>query len=190
MQLVLGSSSPYRRKQLQSLGYEFEISKPEIDETPGPGETAPALVTRLAHEKAQAVAALYPQAAVIGADQVALCGSQILGKPGTPERAIAQLLELSGSSVTFLSAVCVIAPGHSLAHTEPTDIDFRDLTRTEIERYVTLDDPLDCAGAIRSESRGPHLFDRVQSNDPTALLGLPLIRLAAMLRTVGLNPLT
>ena len=189
MRLVLGSSSRYRREQLTSLGYAFETQRPGIDESPADDETPAELVARLAASKAAAVASRRPDAVVIGADQVCVCDDEILGKPGTRERAVAQLVRLSGREVVFLSAIHVRTRDEGITHIEPTEVSFRTLSEREIANYVDLDNPLDCAGAIRSEGRGPLLFEHVKTADPSAIIGLPLIRLGEILRGFGLNPL-
>ncbi|MFP6795546.1 MAG: nucleoside triphosphate pyrophosphatase [Pseudomonadales bacterium] len=190
MQLILGSSSPYRRTQLEALAYVFDTDIPLIDEAPHDDEAPSDLVARLAREKAEVVSQRHTKAVVIGADQVATMGSIILGKPLTVARAIEQLTTLSGRSAEFLSAICVLEPGGRVhTHMEPTRVSFRRFEIGEIEQYVTLDQPLDCAGGIRSEGLGFHLFEQVESEDPSALIGLPLIALTNILRTIGINPL-
>ena len=191
MQLILGSSSPYRRAQLETLAYVFDTDVPNVDEAPQQEEIPFDLVTRLAREKAQVIAQRHPQAVVIGADQVAAVGAATLGKPLTVKRAIEQLTTLSGQCAEFLSAICVVEPGgRTHSHVEPTRVTFRGLAVDEIEQYVALDQPLDCAGGIRSEGLGFHLIEQVESKDPSALIGLPLIALSKILRTIGINPLS
>ena len=190
MELVLGSSSPYRQAQLKTLGYAFNTEAPNIDEAAQRSEAPLELVTRLAGEKARLTAQRNPSAVVIGADQVAVVGTSILGKPLTVARAIEQLSRLSGERVDFLSAICVIEPiGRTHSHVEKTKVSFRDLETETIEQYVSLDQPLDCAGGFRSEGLGVHLVEHVESADPSALIGLPLIALSKILRTVGIDPL-
>ncbi|MEC9252800.1 MAG: nucleoside triphosphate pyrophosphatase [Pseudomonadota bacterium] len=190
MQLILGSSSPYRRAQLETLAYVFDTDVPNIDEAPEKEEPPFDLVARLSRKKAQVIAQRHPQAVVIGADQAAVVGIVTLGKPVTVARAIEQLTTLSGQSVDFLSAICVIEPGGRIhSHVEPTTVRFRALEIDEIEQYVALDQPLDCAGGIRSEGLGFHLIEQVESKDPSALIGLPLIALSKILRSLGINPL-
>ena len=191
MQLILGSSSPYRRAQLETLSYVFETDVPNVDEAPQQEEIPLDLVTRLAREKAQVIAQRHPHAVVIGADQVAAVGAATLGKPLTVKRAIEQLTTLSGQCAEFLSAICVVEPGgRTHSHVEPTRVTFRRLAIDEIEQYVALDQPLDCAGGIRTEGLGFHLIEQVESMDPSAVIGLPLIALSKILRTIGINPLS
>ena len=187
--LILASGSSYRREQLSAAGYEFETRPPNIDETPLPDESPSEIAKRLAYQKAIAVLTVCPSAVVIGSDQVCALDGQALGKPGTTEAAINQLQLLSNRTVTFHSAVAVLSANNSRQFIEPTEVVMRDLTLAEIENYVALDSPLDTAGAIKSEQRGSLLFSRVTSDDPSALIGLPLIRLAATLRDFGINPL-
>ena len=189
--LVLASSSRYRRELLARLGIEFHSASPDVDETPLPGEAPAALVLRLAAAKASKVAEGEAHAVVIGSDQVAVHEGKVLGKPGTVANAEAQLARLSGQRVDFLTGVALLNTdtGRLQTHTDRTTTTFRRLSKAEIRRYVELDQPLDCAGAIKSESRGVMLFERVQTEDPSAAIGLPLIRLAALLRNEGINPL-
>lgn len=189
LRLILASGSSYRREQLSTAGYEFDTRPPNIDETPLPDESPSEIAKRLAYQKAIAVLTVCPSAVVIGSDQVCALDDQALGKPGTAEAAIKQLQLLSNRTVTFHSAVAVLSAHNSDQFIEPTEVVMRDLTLTEIENYVALDSPLDTAGAIKSEQRGSLLFSRVTSDDPSALIGLPLIRLAATLRDFGINPL-
>ena len=185
--LVLASSSPYRAELLRRLQLDFEQIAPEIDEAIAPGEAAGDYVRRLAREKALAVASRHPDAIVIGSDQCSECQGQILGKPGTAERAIEQLTHSSGQRVTLFTAVAVYDPdsGHVEVAQVPTHVRFRRLGRSAIERYVHLEQPLDCAGAFRAEGLGISLFEGIQSDDPNALIGLPLIALTGLLARVG-----
>jgi len=185
--LVLGSSSRYRRELLARLRLPFTTASPDIDESCIGDETPRAQAMRLARHKAQAIALQYPDSCIIGSDQVASCGARRYGKPGTRDAAIVQLLELSGSKVTFDTALCVIDARNGALHEAvvPTEVVFRTLSKTEIERYVELDDPVDCAGAAKSESLGIALLERLGGDDPTALVGLPLIELSRMLRRIG-----
>ena len=199
-ELILASSSRYRQGLLRRLGLPFRALSPDIDETPLPGEAAAALVERLAAAKAAKVGADLGEAVVVASDQVAVTdspqGERILGKPGGRAKAIVQLAELSGREVRFLTSLCVQewvdgsrrAAGEQLA-AETTLVRFRNLSTAEIERYVDQDKPFDCCGAFRSEGLGAALLQRLECTDPSALVGLPLIRLCAMLRRVGLNPL-
>ena len=187
--LVLGSTSRYRRELLQRFGLPFDVVGPHVDETPQPNEAPAALAQRLALAKAQAVAAQRPEAIVIGSDQVADLHGQPLGKPGTHERAVAQLRQMSGQTVLFQTAVAVVCAATGLAACElaVVRVVFRDLTETEIERYLRAEQPYDCAGSAKSEGLGITLLDHIDNDDPTALIGLPLIRTARLLRLAGLQ---
>ncbi len=186
--LILASTSSYRRALLERLAVPFECIRPDADETPRPGESALALASRLARAKAESVARQDPCAAVIGSDQVAMLGEQKLGKPGTLERCIDQLTQSSGRDVVFVTAVHVVGGPTSAneSHVDRTVVRFRNLTRPEIERYVAADQPLDCAGGFKAESLGIALFERIESEDPTGLTGLPLIWLCGALRRAGI----
>jgi septum formation protein len=171
---------------LARLGLDFSINPADIDERPMPDESPRALALRLALEKARVVAARHPQACVIGADQVAgLDDGRILGKPGSVERAVEQIREMRGRRVTWHSGIALIGPDLERSDVVDTQIDIRRLGDDEIQRYVEVDRPLDCAGAMRSESLGIALVDRMASDDPTALIGMPLIRIADWLRSAG-----
>ncbi|MBL37408.1 MAG: septum formation protein Maf [Xanthomonadales bacterium] len=183
--LILASSSPYRAQMLDRLGLPFSTAASGIDETPAPGESPEALVRRLALEKARHVAPRHPDALIIGADQVSVLGDEILGKPGTRERAIEQIQRMSGRRVDYLSGIALIGPGIEQVDIVPTRLTYRDLDQAEIERYVDRDQPFDCAGAMRSESLGIALLETLSSDDPTALIGMPLIRIAQWLRAAG-----
>ena len=187
--LVLGSTSRYRRELLQRLGLPFTVAGPDVDETPLQGEAPRALALRLALAKAHAVAAQHPDAVVIGSDQVADLHGQPLGKPGTHERASAQLQRMSGETVIFQTAVAVVcaATGFEQVDLAPVEVRFRTLTGDEIERYLHAEQPYDCAGSAKSEGLGISLLDAILSDDPTALVGLPLIRTCRMLRAAGLT---
>lgn len=187
--LVLGSTSRYRRELLQRLHLPFEVAAPDVDETPAPGEAPRALALRLALAKARAVAAQHPEAVVIGSDQVADLAGEPLGKPGTHERATAQLQRMRGHTVVFQTAVAVVcqATGFEQMDLAPVEVRFRDLSDAEIERYLRAEEPYDCAGSAKSEGLGISLLDAIVSDDPTALVGLPLIRTARMLRAAGLT---
>jgi septum formation protein len=189
--LILASTSSYRRLLLERLRLPFTTESPKVDELPRAGESPRALAQRLATAKAEAVARLHPGACVIGADQVAECDDEVLGKPGTVERARAQLAICSGRVVSFHSAVRVVCHdrSQSQAHVDLTRVKFRVLDSDEIERYVEIDRPLDCAGSFRSEGLGIMLFERLETEDPTALIGLPLIWLAGALRRCGYDSL-
>ena len=187
--LILASGSRYRRQQLSSAGYEFEVKPPNVDESSRPSESPFDLAKRLAYQKAIAILTVCPNAVVVGSDQVCAYKDQALGKPGTVDAAIKQLQDMANHTVTFHSAVAVLSANNAKQFIVPTEVVMRDLTTPEIENYVALDSPLDTAGAIKSEQRGSLLFERVTSDDPSALVGLPLIRLAAALREFGINPL-
>lgn len=186
--LVLGSTSRYRRELLARLGLAFEAVSPEVDETPRAGEPPAALAARLALAKARTVAARHPRAIVIGADQVADLAGEPLGKPGTHERAAAQLARMSGQTVVFQTALAVVCleTGFEQADLAPVEVRFRALSAGEIERYLRAEAPYDCAGSAKSEGLGIALLDAIHSDDPTALVGLPLIRTARLLRAAGL----
>lgn len=185
--LVLGSTSRYRRELLQRLGLPFEVSAPEVDETPLPGETPAVLAQRLALAKAHAVAQRFPEAIVIGSDQVADLGGEPLGKPGTHERAVQQLRRMRGQTVVFQTALAVVchASGFERQDLAAVRVVFRDLQDEEIERYLRAEQPYDCAGSAKSEGLGIALLDRIDNDDPSALVGLPLIRTCQMLRAAG-----
>ncbi len=189
--LILASTSRYRRELLQRLPLPFQVQAPEVDETPQPGEMPQALACRLALAKAQAVAALQPEAVVIGSDQVADLEGEPMGKPGTHERAKAQLLRMSGRQLVFQTAVAVVcaATGFSQVRLVPVTVDMRELSEAEIEHYLALEQPYDCAGSAKSEGLGIALLEAVHSSDPTALVGLPLIATCELLRAAGLDPL-
>ncbi|MTD39899.1 septum formation inhibitor Maf [Erwinia sp. CPCC 100877] len=189
--IVLASTSPFRRMLLEKLGIPFICAAPEVDETPEPGESARQLVTRLAQAKAQALAERYPEHLIIGSDQVCVLEGSIAGKPHTAERAVAQLMQARGSIVTFYTGLALYnsASGQSQIECEPFDVHFRDLTESEIRRYVERERPLNCAGSFKSEGLGIALFDKLDGRDPNALVGLPLIALCRMLINEGCNPL-
>lgn len=187
MQLILASTSPYRRQLLARLHLPFDVEAPGVEETHRPGETPAATAERLALEKARAVAARHPDAWVIGSDQVAHCGKAVFGKPGTRDGAIAQLTQLSDKTVVFDTALSLVHGGlrrETLVRV-PTEVVFRPLERRAIERYVDLEQPFDCAGAAKSEGLGISLLRAIRGEDPTALVGLPLIALAELLRQAG-----
>lgn len=189
--LILGSTSRYRRELLERLRIPFEVRSPDIDESPLPGEAPAALASRLALAKAQAVAARHPGAVVIGSDQVADLDGQPVGKPGSHERAVEQLRAMSGRSVVFQTAVAVVRRDSGFAGSAlvPVTVRFRSLGEAEIERYLRIEQPYDCAGSAKSETLGIALLEAIESNDPTALVGLPLIKTCELLRAAGLDPL-
>ena len=182
--IVLASSSPYRRELLRRLLDEFECVSPDLDESPRTGEPPADLARRLAKQKAEAVAHDHPRAVVIGADQVAVLGERTVGKPGDHARALEQLLAAAGRSVRFLTAVCVLDPRtrQSHEHTDLTEVRFRRFERALADAYLRHDEPYDCAGSFRVEGAGPVLFEAVSTQDPTALVGLPMIWLAGVMR--------
>ena len=189
MQIVLASSSPYRRELLERFGLPFSVEPPNIDESPLPGETPSALALRLAAAKAQTVAERRPGAVVVGSDQVASLDGRIIGKPASGARAIRQLASFSGQRVEFLTGLAV-ARGESLrTHLDVTTARFQRFDGQRAERYVRRDNPLDCAGGIRFEGLGPLLLEGVDTEDPSAAIGLPLIALGRLLRLEGVDPL-
>jgi len=187
--IVLGSSSPYRRELLSRLKVEFDVDLPHVDETPRPGEAPRDIALRLAIETARAVAANHPDAAVIGSDQVADLAGEPLGKPGTHERAVQQLRRMRGQVVVFHTAVAVVCLATKFEQVDiaPVRVTFRDLGDDEIESYLLAEKPYDCAGSARSEGLGIALLESIENDDPTALVGLPLIRTCRMLRAAGVR---
>lgn len=183
---MLASTSRYRRALLERLQLPFEVESPGVDETALPAEGPRERALRLAVAKAQAVADRRPQAIVIGSDQVAACGAQLLDKPGDASRCRAQLASLSGRTADFHTACVLLVPGRPpVAHVDVTRVHFRSLGAAEIERYVEREQPYDCAGGFKAEGLGISLFTRLGSEDPTALIGLPLVWLAGALRAAG-----
>jgi len=189
--LILGSTSTYRRELLGRLGLAFQVDPADIDETPRPGEAPAALSERLALGKAEAVAARHLDAITIGSDQVAELDGQPIGKPGDHARAVAQLRSMRGRRVVFHTAVAVLRPatGFRQVVRVPVGVRFRELGDDEIEHYLRTEQPYDCAGSAKSEGLGIVLLDAIESDDPTALIGLPLIVTARLLRAAGLDPL-
>jgi septum formation protein len=187
--LILASTSRYRRELLARLLLPFEVHPPDVDETPLPDESPSALAERLALEKAVAVARRFPEAVVIGSDQVADLSGEPLGKPGDHARATAQLRRMRGQTLVFQTAVAVVcrATGFSQCELAPVRVVFRNLSDAAIERYLLAEQPYDCAGSAKSEGLGIALLDTIDSDDPTALVGLPLIRTANMLRAAGID---
>ncbi|MGH8188237.1 MAG: Maf family protein [Steroidobacteraceae bacterium] len=187
LKLVLASTSTHRKKLLERLGLPFTVAAPNVDETPLPGESAVELVRRLARSKAEVVAQRSTKSLVVGSDQLAVCGRDALGKPGSGDRAIAQLKSLSGQRVVFHTAIHVVnsESGANEGYVDLTTVHFRQLGDEEIRRYVARDKPYDSAGGFKIEALGISLFDRVDSLDPTALIGLPLIWLCSALRRHG-----
>lgn len=187
--LILASSSKYRKILLEKLGISFQCISPQVDETRNSGESPGALVKRLAIQKAAVVAENHPKSLVIGSDQLAVFRAQIIGKPGSHEKAVEQLTHFSGQTIDFLTAVSVqcVQSGYSEHHTDLTRVFFRHLKPDEIERYLQKEKPYDCAGAFKAESLGIVLFEKISSDDPTALTGLPMIHASNMLRQAGLQ---
>jgi septum formation protein len=186
--LILGSTSRYRRELLERLQLPFEVHAPQVDETPRAGEPPENLARRLALAKARAVAARYPQAVVIGSDQVADLEGEPLGKPGTHARAVEQLSRMRGRTVIFQTALSVVclARGFEMSDLAAVKVRFRALSDAEIDTYLRREEPYDCAGSAKSEGLGIALLESIENDDPTALVGLPLIRTARMLRAAGL----
>lgn len=183
--LILASTSVYRRELLERLRIPFEVVSPKVDETPLAGESTLDLALRLARAKAAAVAKIHPDAWVIGSDQVAdLCGAAI-GKPGNFERALAQLQLMRGASVTFHTALCLMHGDTETTVSIPTEVQFRKLSDEILEAYLLAEEPYDCAGSAKSEGLGISLLEAIKSDDPTALIGLPLIALSGLLRDAG-----
>ena len=183
--LILASTSPYRRQLLQRLGLAFDCARPEVDETPTADEPPVALACRLARQKALAVAAGHPGSWVIGSDQAASLDGRPLGKPGSHQAACAQLAAMSGRAVQFHTAVCLARDGQTLETCDTTTVHFRVLDADEIARYVAAEQPLDCAGSFKCEGLGISLFTAIDNQDPSALIGLPLIATCQLLRQAG-----
>ncbi len=201
-QIILGSSSKYRARALRTLGLELNIDfsqhPPTIDESPSRMESPRAIASRLALAKAKKIAQNNPGKVVIGSDQTGTCGDRILGKPGTPEAAIESLTYCSGKSATFYTGLAIyqcdaehqnVGGDRYTLDVETTHLQFRALTNAQIAKYVELDSPLDCAGAFRAEGLGIALFESIKADDPSALIGLPLIRLVSRLQEFGINML-
>ena len=191
-ELILASTSPYRRLLLEKLGIPFTCASPEVDELPLPAETPRHLVLRLAQAKAQALAEHFPHHLIIGSNQVCVLDGEITGKPHTEENARKQLKKASGNIVTFYTGLALYnsVNGQLQTECEPFDVHFRHLTEQEINHYVQKESPLNCAGSFKSEGLGIALFERLEGRDPNTLVGLPLIALCQMLRREGFNPLS
>lgn len=187
--VILASTSRYRRDLMNRLRLPFEVHSPEVDETPLPGESPSTLAQRLALAKAQAVARRFPDAVVIGSDQVADLNGEPLGKPGTHERAVEQLRRMRGQTLIFQTAVAVVcqATGFQQQDIAPVRVVFRELDDAAIEAYLRAEQPYDCAGSAKSEGLGIAILEAIDSDDPTALVGLPLIRTCRMLRSAGVD---
>jgi septum formation protein len=186
-ELILASTSTYRRDLLARLRVPFKVYAPDVDESPLPGEPASAMAQRLALAKARRVAGKFPESVVIGCDQVAESAGIAVGKPGTPEKAVSQLLGFSGKLAQFHTATSVvcIASAFEQCALDTTAVQFRELTEDEVRRYIALDKPMDCAGSFKTEAAGPMLMQSFSTQDPTAIIGLPLIALARLLRAAG-----
>ncbi|MGL6151353.1 MAG: Maf family protein [Aeromonas sobria] len=186
--LTLASTSRYRKALLEKLGLPFDCAAPDVDERPLAEESAQALVTRLARAKAQAIADGRDHGLIIGSDQVCVCDGRILGKPGTIDNAVAQLMAAQGRSVTFYTGLCVLDAATGQAHqlVEPFTVHFRPLDEAAIRRYVEAELPLDCAGSFKCEGMGIVLFKGLEGRDPNALIGLPLIGLIELLACHGI----
>ena len=189
--LILASTSRYRRELLERLRIPFRALSPDTDETPLPGEAPAALAERLALAKARALATTHPDAVVIGADQVADVDGVAIGKPGSHERAVEQLRAMSGRTIVFQTALAVVRASTGFAEVRrvPVAVRFRVLSDAEIEFYLRTEQPYDCAGSAKCETLGIALLEAIESDDPTALIGLPLIQTSALLRAAGLDPL-
>lgn len=185
MPLILASTSRYRRELLERLRLPFHVARPDVDESPLAEEAPPALAQRLARAKALAIATQHPESWIIGSDQVAALESRALGKPGTRESAVSQLGAMSGREIRFHTAVCLVRGETVFEAMDTTVVRFRTLEAEEIARYIDAEQPLDCAGSFKSEGLGIALFEHIESRDPTALVGLPLILLSNMLREAG-----
>lgn len=192
MKLLLASSSPYRKNLLQRLRLDFQQDSPDIDETPRLGESAKALAMRLSRSKAEALCDAYPDTLIIASDQAASLDHQILGKPGTEEKAIEQLLACSGKTVIFHTGLCLLNTRTGQQQLDCIDfsVTFRSLSEQQITRYIHLEQPLDCAGSFKCEGLGIALFERMRGEDPNSLVGLPLIRLTSMLNNEGIDILS
>ncbi|WP_370462549.1 nucleoside triphosphate pyrophosphatase [Pseudomaricurvus sp. HS19] len=191
MQIILASSSKYKRQLIEKLGISIVCTSPDIDESPRDGETPVALAERLSIAKARALAATHPDHLIIGSDQVAHVEGQLLGKPGNHRQATAQLLACRGKTVEFLTGLCLLnsLTGDYQYHCSPIQVRFRPLTEGQIENYLQREQPYDCAGSFRSEGLGIALFESIHGDDPNALIGLPLIELTRMLFSQGIDVL-
>lgn len=187
--LVLASTSPFRKAILEKLGIPFDVHAPDVDESPQKNETPTQMVERLACAKAMKIAEAYPEALVIGSDQVAVINGQILGKPGNHPKAVTQLQQASGKTVTFLTGLCLhnATTGNTQVEVVPFKVIFRELSTHQIENYLHAEQPYNCAGSFKSEGLGIALFKRLEGEDPNTLIGLPLIRLIRMLDEEGVS---
>ena len=184
--LILASSSPYRKQLLQRLGLQFVTLAPNLDESPLPGENPKNLTLRLAQAKAQAIASLHPKAWVIGSDQSADLNGHPIGKPGTHAAALAQLKQMQGQVVVFHTSICLMGQGFCETTHVPTTVQFRNLPEQVLDQYLHLEQPYDCAGSAKSEGMGIILLEKIESDDPTALIGLPLIALTSLFHQAGI----
>ena len=184
--LILASSSPYRQQLLQRLGMPFVAIAPNLDESPLPGETPKNLTLRLAQAKAQAIASLHPKAWVIGSDQSADLNGHPIGKPGTHAAALAQLKQMQGQVVVFHTSICLMGQGFGETTHVPTTVQFRNLPEQVLDQYLHLEQPYDCAGSAKSEGMGIILLEKIESDDPTTLIGLPLIALTSLFHQAGI----
>jgi septum formation protein len=191
-QILLASSSPYRRELLQKLHLPFSWASPDIDETPYPEESPQALTLRLAEQKAKALADKHPEHLIIGSDQVTTLDGIIIGKPGTHSAAVEQLQKCRSRSLVFLTSLCLLntKTGRNQISLETYKVSFRNLSDQQIDRYLRLEQPYDCAGSFKAEGLGISLFDKLEGEDPNTLIGLPLIALIRMLNNEGIDPLT
>jgi septum formation protein len=187
--IILASSSPFRKQLLDRLHLEFECIPPEIDETIAAGENAASYVCRLAEAKAAVLASQYPDAVIIGSDQCALLDEKILGKPGTHENALTQLQAAQGQTVVFHTGVCVMQLSNGFTEVEDVlfEVEFRRLREQQLEHYLQVEQPYQCAGSFKAEGYGSCLFSRMRGDDPSALIGLPLLKLIQMLESAGVE---
>lgn len=190
-QLILGSSSPFRAALLQKIGLEFITASPDIDETQLDNEQPEELVQRLSEQKAKKIAESYPNALIIGSDQVAVLNGNVLGKPGNHENAMAQLMAASGNTVQFLTGLALFnsQSGHMQSLVEPFEVSFKALSEQQIDFYLRQEQPYQCAGSFKSEGFGISLFSKLNGDDPNSLIGLPLIKLINMLKVEGIDVL-
>lgn len=188
-EIILASSSPFRRQLLNRLHLDYSCRTPAVDESPLAGESASTYVRRLAEAKARVVAETSPEAIVIGSDQCALLDGEILGKPGTHENALKQLRQAQGKTVVFHTGLCVLSLMSDFRAVEEVlfEVDFRILDDAQLDHYLRMEEPYDCAGSFKSEGYGVCLFEAMRGNDPSALIGLPLIRLVALLEAAGIE---
>ena len=189
MKLVLASTSPFRKELLQRLDIPFDTASPDIDESVQPNETPDQLVARLAEQKAKAVAEQFPDALIIGSDQVATLDDEIIGKPGNHENAVQQLQKASGRKVVFFTGLCLFNSntGNTQVEVVPFTVTFKELTEEKIDSYLKKEQPYNCAGSFKSEGLGIVLFEKLEGDDPNSLVGLPLIRLVNMLNNEGVT---